>query len=225
MKLALTAITLVALSLSCTTSAPCPASPAAPAATTPAQDPPAAVAEASTRCGGEIRRVDYWSGEYPNPILQIDTAFEVPGRLDPCEVAPTVTCRLEPGLYHPWTGSGRYATLRGSQMYRARVATELDITETESAVFAPGDLVEVVAYLSEGYCHMIVEGRLVEATCPYLLGVAGDAFELLGDERVPELQVFAAPCGAWVDVDDALMSHPSVREGVFISFGEVAPAD
>jgi hypothetical protein len=198
---------------------PRPADPT-PAAAEPAPNPapnPATPSAGAGRCAQGLRRIDFWAGEYPSPVIQVDRQLSVPARRDPCAPAPDTTCALAPGLYHPWADRGEYITLRAPERYRASVATALD----ESVQVDAGEEIEVITYLSEGYCSFLHRGRQVEAPCP---GVGDDALARVSAEPPPPIQLFTGGCGAWVDADDALFQVAGVRQGEITGYGEIGRA-
>jgi len=173
----------------------------------------------TSRCGSGLQQVDYWQGEYPGPVVEVTSAVEVPSYNAPCDGAPSATCRLEPGLYHPWPpGAGKaFATLRPIDRFRATRAGEIGDGETTLS-FAEGTTVEVLGYYGEGYCALRVEGKSIDGMCP---GMSDDGLEEIPGPETPEIQLFQAPCGTWVQVDESLFARPEVRQGDIVEYGKV----
>ncbi|MBW1881066.1 MAG: hypothetical protein JRJ84_22160, partial [Deltaproteobacteria bacterium] len=144
---------------------------------------------------------------------------EVPSYGAPCDSKPDATCRLEPGLYHPWPpGAGSaFATLRPIDRFRATRPGEVGDGETTLS-FAEGTTVEVLGYHGEGYCALRIDGKHIDGMCP---GVSEDGLEEVPAPERPEIQLFQAPCGTWVQVDDALFERPEVQEGDIVEYGRV----
>lgn len=195
-----------------TDATPTEAAPPEPAAT-----PATPAAPTGSRCDNGRRRVDFWSGEYPGPVVQIDAAVALPARTDPCLPAPDTTCALTPGLYHPWAGVGEYITLRAPERYRASTKVALE----EEVQLDAGEEIELITYLAEGYCSYLHRGRQVEGQCP---GLNDDGLTRVSGEPPPEIQLFTAGCGAWVDADDALFTTAGVRQGEITGYGSVGRA-
>jgi hypothetical protein len=79
-------------------------------------------------------------------------------------------------------------------------------------------MVEVVGYHGEGYCALRVDGKSIDGMCP---GVTDDGLEEVPAPEIPEVQLFQASCGTWVQVDEALFERPEVREGDIVGYGRV----
>jgi hypothetical protein len=194
-----------------------PSDVAAPAPAEPAATPAPAPTPTGSRCENGLRRVDFWSGEYPGPVVQLDAAVSLPARTDPCLAAPDTTCALGPGLYHPWAGVGEYITLRAPERYRASTKVALE----EDVQLDPGEEIELITYLAEGYCSYLHRGNQVEGQCP---GLNDDGLTRVSGEPPPAIQLFTAGCGAWVDTDDALFTIAGVRQGEITGYGSVGRA-
>ncbi len=93
------------------TSEPAPAAtpeatPAASPASTPASTPATAGSTAPNADGAcsDGRLVQSsWQGEYPAPIVHIESAKALPARSGPCAPKSDRTCTPKPGLFRPWS--------------------------------------------------------------------------------------------------------------------------
>ena len=166
----------------------------------------------------------FWPGEYPSPVVQVNARVSVPARASSCGVPRALRCTLEPGLYHPWSPEpiGEFEEVRASWRYVATRDTELD-----GYAFSKGTEVIVPAYLSEGFCLVLVEGVQTEMTCP---GMGDDdGFQEIVNPNVGEPEQFlGVQCAegyrAWILVNDALFSYPEIVEGDITGWGMVGPA-
>ncbi|MFT5680014.1 MAG: hypothetical protein ACI8RZ_000919 [Myxococcota bacterium] len=179
-------------------------------------------ASISGLCQNGMEAAETWQGEYPGPVVHVMETARLPSRFEPCGVIQG-ECTVPAGLYHPWaTGALGFATVRPILKYRVTK----DYTDEEGTAFAEGDIVEVTAYLGEGFCGLRINGENEGGYCPGMFDES--AFVLLNpeDESRPETQLFKARCAdgveAWVEVGSALAA-PGVEEGVIVGYGEVAP--
>ncbi|TNE86379.1 MAG: hypothetical protein EP330_21810 [Deltaproteobacteria bacterium] len=177
-----------------------------------------AVLDGGTRCGGDgLQRVNFWQGEYPDPVIDVQKAVSVPAYEDPCDAKPTATCAIDPAVYHPWAKGKGWVTLRGVEKYTATA----DFTLGDVAV-KQGETVEVPTYLAEGYCMLRVHGKDIEEMCP---GVGDHPLVASSSAPLPdEVQLMDPGCGKWVQVDEAFMGRAEVAEGTILGYGEVGPA-
>ncbi len=187
-----------------------------------AKDAPSAAGSPGTAlCGEGVEAAPTWQGEYPMPVVDVQRAVSLPYRAEPC--GPIVgQCEVPAGLYHPWAGGTGFSTIR--HIARYRVTRDLSDPDMD-ARFSEGDIVEVTAYLGEGFCAFRVNGTKASGYCPDMLDES--AFEALnpGADQLPEVQLFQVSCGGqpvWIDASTALGSA-GVEEGVITGYGEVAP--
>ena len=177
---------------------------------------------------------DGWQGEYPGPILDIRSPVQVRAFQDVCDPAPSLDCAVPPGLYHPWskTTQSRFRTLRSITIYKALADFSMDAVEGQPAAsFPAGTTVEILYYYGEGICQWRIAGKTYDNACPEQLVGEGETprFEEQKPASPPpeDRQFFLVHCAggdAWVEVTEALMSAPGVREGQVLSYGEVGPA-
>lgn len=195
--------------------------------------PPKGAGEAGCPAGMFVG--DGWQGEYPGPILDIRASVQVRAFREVCDPQPTLACTVPPGLYHPWskTTESRFATLRAITTYKALSDFELDAVDDQPAPsFPAGTLVEILYYYGEGICQWRIAGKTYDNACPEQMVGEGEA--PLFEEQKPatpppeDRQFFLVKCpdgsDAWVEVDEALMSAPGVKEGQVLEYGEVGPA-
>lgn len=226
----LAALVPLAVLLSCFNQTPTPAPPPTSAPQTagatpaPAESPPATPVAA---CGPETHQLDGWSGEYPQPVVQVLTRVTLPARRAPCDPAPNTQCTLSPGLYHPWAGRAeqQFASLTRPHQTRTRRALSFDDATPSGALTVPaGEEITQLAYLSEGYCQLAALGQRFDGPC-------------LSDEDLVEpvpraggrgRQMLSVPCPeggrAWIEVDDALEARDEVQWGEVRGYGEIGPA-
>lgn len=166
-----------------------------------------------------------WPGEWPSPVVEVRAMVNVPASGGPCVAMPDRTCTLAPGLYHPWANTPDVVFASIAHIQRWRATMEFYPWSGDDATKLPADtVVEVLGYLSEGYCELRIDGTAGEGRCPDPSG-----FEELNQGTQGETRlVFRAPCGqgspAWIQVDDALMSNPGITEGTFGEYGTVLPS-
>ncbi|MFT4976103.1 MAG: hypothetical protein ACI8S6_001998 [Myxococcota bacterium] len=209
----------LALALACSTApAPAPAPAPEPAPTTP--EPPPAAAVDEDRCADGRAVFPFWAGEYPSPVLQLDAPAAVQVSDTACG-APSRSCMMPPGLYHPWSKEHAEGT-----DFRSRTAPTIYIAqgdfEWESGPVTSGTEVTVLTYLSEGMCSMVVGGAEAEGMCP---GTSGNPWQEKPRTAPPDDQILKVVCtdGApgWLLVDEALAANPVFREGEMVGYGEV----
>lgn len=180
-------------------------------------------APVSGLCQSGMEAAEAWQGEYPGPVVHVMEAARLPSRAEPCGVIQG-ECAVPAGLYHPWASSGALGFVTIRPVLKYRVAR--DYTDEDGMSFSEGDIVEVTAYLGEGFCGMRINGQSEGGYCPGMFDET--AFVLLNpeDEDRPETQLFKTPCEGggegWIEVGTALAA-PGVEEGVIVGYGEVAP--
>ncbi len=174
-----------------------------------------------------------WQGEYPMPILHVQTDAPLPARSSACAPQADRSCRPTPGVYHPWSRSlppagakaDRFVTVRGVDRWRMlREHRPEGWRETLPA----GAVVEVLFYAGEGYCEERVEGGAVDVQpCPDLWP-EGTAERIAPAEEPAETQLVRVPCAqggaAWLEGSAAIFEQASVAEGELIEYGQVGPA-
>lgn len=211
-------LALAACGSSGTATAPEPApDPAVEPVVEPVPAEPAPAATAS-RCGdGGLKQIGHWQGEYPSPIAHVTKALSLPSYKTPCDATPTETCAVEAGVYHPWAQQGsEFVTLRQVERYTASAAFTV-----EGLQVAKGEVIEIPAYLSEGFCNWNVKGKELEAMCP---GVDEYPLIEIETEKIEAVQLMKLPCGSWVQVDAAFMATDGIQDGEMIEYGKVGPA-
>lgn len=175
-------------------------------------------------CAGGLHAAMTWQGEYPGPVVDVQQPVTLKFRRDPCSTVEG-ECTLAAGLYHPWAMARKatgFATVRPVLRYEAT----RNFTDEEGVSFQKGDIVEVTAYLGEGFCAFRRNGVEDSGYCPNMFDEG--VFTLLNPEaeQIPQIQLFEAPCqtggSGWFVVDDAL-ARPEVKEGVITGYGEVGP--
>lgn len=179
--------------------------------------PDQALSKGGGRCGA-MAAVEFWSGEYPSPVMQVDREVSLPARPDPCDERPSVPCAIPAGLYHPWAGQGRYLTLQESTFYRATAA----FTYSEGPALRQGDTLELTHYLAEGMCALVHRGTRFDASCPDADNLP---LELIREPATEPQQLFDPGCGAWLDVDSALFVRPEIQHGRITGYGEVGRSE
>ena len=181
-------------------------------------------ADSTGLCAGGLASTPTWQGEYPGPVVDVRQPVTLSYRLDPCSSVEG-SCTLGAGLYHPWAES-RLATGFSTIRPVLRYEVTRDYTNEEGDSFSKGDIVEVTAYLGEGFCAWRRNGVEESGYCPEMFDET--AFTLLNPEAesLPETQLFRASCEdgstGWFVVDDAL-AEPEVEEGVITGYGSVGP--
>lgn len=207
--------------------------PALPDAAPPDAAPPEGVtppaATAPSACPPGVARTMGWQGEYPSPVIHVKQEVLLPAHVDPCEAATEMTCTLAPGVYHPWsaTTSAGYATVRPVDVYRAKVAMDVELDAGGTKAVAAGTTVNVPFYMGEGFCAFEAAGATWQGECP---GMGGDEdpWETVSKHDGGDRQLMSVPCAdgrtGWIDVDASLMGRPEVAEGTIVGYGEVGPS-
>jgi len=163
----------------------------------------------------------FWAGEYPSPVIQIDSPIEHMVADAPCDGA-TRRCTIPAGLYHPWSqelpGGVAFGSRTAPQIYIAQKAHRFEGgTEIKA-----GQEVVVTTYLSEGFCAMEINGTAIEDMCP---GTGGDHWTEKPRTAPQDDQVLKVPCDGgqpgWLVVDDAFIARPDVGEGEITGYGDV----
>ena len=171
-----------------------------------------------TGCPDRIIAAPSWPGEWPGPVIDVEKPVTVQARAEPCS-STSFDCTVPAGIYHPWSDiEAKYVTVRALDQWR--VVKNIDEYELDVGA---GDIIEVYQYFGEGYCGYRVAGKEVTELCP---GELGDALEEIERPQVPERQLFSVACGSrtgWVEVNEALLALPEVREGTTPEYGKVGP--
>ena len=242
---------IFALSLACATTPALPPAAAAdaveappatssPTAPSPAANPaptetpaPAAVpllpadkdAGITGRCADGQVVFPFWPGEYPLPVVQLDTEVTTRVALDPCGPV-THACAISPGLYHPWSQEEHASpSALGFSIRRGvDVRKVLESGTYEDVTLEAGGTLEVLTYLGEGYCMLRVDGVVREAWCP-----DDDPRWPSSGEDLPETQLMEVRCTGeerpyWLPLTDAFQALPGVGAGRVVGYGDVLPA-
>lgn len=167
----------------------------------------------------------FWQGEYPSPIPQIEKTVVVDVHDTPCG-GPVRGCALGAGLLHPWANVAQkssqqtFATRTRTVSYTLRKAHSVGGVQLTA-----GSKVTVLSYLSEGYCSMLVDDRLVEASCP---DPDSKLWRADGDTDPVAVQLVEIGCSdgpsGWLVVDEAFMNRRDVQSGQIRGYGEVGRA-
>lgn len=169
--------------------------------------------------------IPYWQGEYPGPVVDIQTNVVVQVSEDECS-PPTRSCQLPPGLLHPWAPAYalEFKTVVAVQKYRATRLIRLD-TWGEPAVVKPDEVVEITGYLGEGNCEIrMPDGTSVEGWCP---GDPSEGWVEVDAISFAERQLARVPCQGgqpgWLVVDRSLFGKQQIAEGEIHGWGSVGP--
>ncbi len=117
---------------------------------------------------------DFWSGEYPSPVIKVTKNTKVTGTVTlPKATLPSthkVTCTLKKGVYHPWATktNATYHSITGVRDYSANHATSLELdlpSGTKNLAIEQGEVVKFLAYYGEGYCLLQAKGIKGASTC------------------------------------------------------------
>ncbi len=200
--------------------------PAIPAASTPSEVERNAGMLA--RCSDGHVVFGLWQGEYPSPVVQLDKSVRVDVSDSPC-AGPARACMVKAGLLHPWADD---AEKSGQLLFATRTRTIsytlLKDHKLAGQLLKKGTRVEVLSYLSEGLCSMLVDGQeqgAVEAMCPGTGANDRAIWSSDGDENPPSTQLVKVGCKGgppgWLLIDDAFVGRRDVREGQMSGYGEV----
>ncbi len=180
------------------------------------------------KCADAREPAQIWQGEYPAPIVDVQSPLTTEVQTDLCGEAPKRQCTIAAALYHPWAfeTKAEYWTVRGIDRFIADKDFPLDDGKT----VPPGTVIEVTAYVGEGFCSLRVNGSETGGTCPDVL--TDDAGNSLahrdGPESSGEQQFVAVDCtdggkGYWL-VNDAIFQLPGVKQGELVEYGKVKGA-
>jgi len=189
-------------------------------------------------CGETIGVNLGWSGEYPGRVVQITQPVTLEARSGPCSFG-TVSCTLQPGLYHPWTKDKNinptaYVSVAAKTNYKA----ESDISISKyvdgqyiSEVIPAGTLVEFVVGLGEMSCRYRVDGETFDHDCPGEYGetalkkVRSKKNKTIGSKTWKMLAVECSEGHAgWFKLENALFRQSrSVLEGAMTGWQEIGP--
>ena len=168
----------------------------------------------------------FWPGEYPDPVLQVNSPVTLKVATDPC-AAPSRECQVSAGLYHPWVEN-----LPARVQFRSRTAPTVyiagDADKLAGDPVEAGTEVTVLTYLAEGMCSMQVgTGEVTEDMCP---GTESDGWTEKPRTAPPDDQLVQVPCednsAGWLVVDRALIeAHEEMVLGEVVGFGEVKASE
>ena len=106
---------------------------------------------------------DGWPGEYPSPVLQVNSPTLMAAQSNPCDTSATISCAVPAGLYHPWSEvtEAKYSTV-------GPVTTYVTLKELElgGKTLPPDTKVVEQYYSSEGMCGLLINGESVDDMCP-----------------------------------------------------------
>jgi hypothetical protein len=167
------------------------------------------------KCADGRLVVGFWSGEYPHPVVQVNSAVSAKVRDAQCGES-TRACTVPPGLYHPWAtepdkpAGAEFNTLTKPSRYTKSSGSERELV--------------VLTYLAEGACLMQIDGgEVTEDMCP---GTSDDGWVQDEAKPVPDVQLMRVACTngdpGWVHVDEAFMALDGVVEGQMVGWGEVS---
>ena len=157
-----------------------------------------------------------WEGEYPEPVVHVQTDIVRDGFTDMCLTAMQ-TCRISKGLYHPWAKKDlRYATHKEKEFYESMRNFQSDIQS-----YSKGTQVIVEARLSPDTCMLRVEKDRWKGDCP-----SSQAFRLVsGTPYQKGRQFVEVPCqegySTWIEIHDALFEEDAVSRGMIQGYGLV----
>ncbi len=185
--------------------------------------------QSASGCGADVVINDWWPGEYPSPVIQVLAPVSLPARSDICDAEPTLSCRLSPGLIHPWVrdGDARFFSVQPVSRFELLQPTEL-YTDAGPVTLPVGTVVEERGYMAEGMCRLRVEGRRYEGECPGN-GDQEGRYRRIGSSDGTVRQFVGVPCDGvrlgWIEVTDGLAERPELTWGQIVGYGEVGPAD
>ena len=185
-------------------------------------------AQMLARCSDGHVVFSFWSGEYPEPAIQLDRPLRTRVMTDPCGGSVTRGCSAPAGLYHPWAKAPDrpegvvFGTRTMPTTYTLKKDHQLDGTS-----LSKGTSVEVLTYLSEGYCTMAAEGRVLQGMCPPNVD-ADDTWKRTSTDTSEDVQLIQVPCTGgntgWLVIDDAFVEQDGARLGKIQGHGDVTRA-
>ena len=180
----------------------------------------------SVGCPAGTLAYDGWSGEYPGPILQVNSPITVPGLSIVCDEKPSLNCTVPAGLYHPWSEVSR-AEFKTVGVVRRYMATQ-DARLGGQAIPKGTEVVEQF-YMAEGMCGMSVNGQAIEDDCIGHNAMSSRFKELpAATPGFENQQYLGVTCAeghkAWIRITKKIMTMPQVQEGEILQYGEVGPS-
>ncbi|MGZ3742454.1 MAG: hypothetical protein ACXWRE_04450 [Pseudobdellovibrionaceae bacterium] len=169
---------------------------------------------------------DFWSGEYPDPVIKItaDTKIKALKKIPVSTSVKSVSCTVSKGVYHPWATktTATYHSVTGITVHEARVATTIELEHTRGTKkisLKPGDIVRRLAYISEGNCVIEIKGLKGDAMCPeekeFKTIVASDYYR----------QYLKVSCQegypAYISVTDDIFKIKGIKRGNIADYGRV----
>ena len=172
---------------------------------------------------------DFWSGEYPGVVVQVDKTSTLMAKTNVCDSEPSIQCTISPGLYHPWATQNlgtAFKTISKVNRYRATKPFILEADEGPSPEYKTGTIITENMYLSEGYCVVTVDETMYHwVPCP-----EADGFELLPNpaEGFETREFIGFKClegqVGWFETGPALFQNPGIQTGEITGYGEIGKA-
>jgi len=169
-----------------------------------------------------------WQGEYPGPVVDVTTPVTVEVQTDLCGAEPKKNCTVAAGIYHPWANAtAEYWTVRSVEKYVLEKPAVIGETN-----YPAGTVLEVTAYVGEGYCGMRTGGKDIDGSCPDMLGddAGNPVARREGPEPLPETQLVSVACaeggtGYWPISEEVTFQIPGVKPGTILEYGRAGKAE
>jgi hypothetical protein len=171
---------------------------------------------------------DFWSGEYPGPVIKVTKNTKVTGTVTlPKAAQPStkkVTCTLKKGVYHPWATKTKatYHAITGVRDYTANKATSLELellSGTKKLAIEKGEVVKFLAYYGEGYCLLQAKDLKGASYCPdendYTITKTSDYYQQY--LRISCLEGYKA----YVDGSSEILKVKGIESGNISEYGKV----
>ncbi|MDB2447464.1 hypothetical protein N9W79_02435, partial [bacterium] len=188
--------------------------------------------------GADIYWANYWSGEYPGPVVNIKketllnvfSSYKLPSK--------DKTCTVLRGQYHPWTKSPKREVVQGNKIRKYKLTSNRHIIQgplrnaklneknkkhtNVNLMIRKNAQVDVLSYFSEGVCLLRVGKQHIESDCPNTKN-----FTLIAPKKPQEhapLQFFKAGCKeggkVWVKVEGSLFKKDTIEKGSIVQWGQ-----
>ena len=184
-----------------------------------------------------------WSGEYPNPVIDVPNNLTVTGYKSLRTMKETQDCNIKKGLYHPWGDSPSALNLYTITDVLKYTATESvpveemynydkDGNSIEITQINKGEVLTNVIYLSEGWCSADLISQKEKINVEFFCDSTLDKKGLKNNDPTASLQnseqwvhLKCLNGGSVFVMDKDFLSQPGVQQGQISGYGEVQPGN
>jgi hypothetical protein len=186
---------------------------------------------------------NFWSGEYPGPVIDVTQDITIQAYDSVRTLDSLKSCTIQKGLYHPWSETKNSIDSFYSIIDIFSYEAQADISfadgtigsEEKSFTVKKGEKIINEVYLSEGWCTatLLTADATKNEVYYYCEEVSENAnFKVISDADPKASDSFleqwmylncAEGYNAFIQ-DSALLAVPYVKEGQFLDYGKVGPA-